>query len=539
MRSRIRTASTYPLGVLTARSGSWGACVATGSQYGGLGPSDSDSELVLVLGDPLDPAFAAEARPPSTSAPNAGTARGLWERFSEGGMEHPSSLVRISKTARSVDVVTDAYLSFPIFWAVHQGVVMLASSPDLLAGIHPTSFDTESAIERLSTGVISYPHTLYIEIKALPPASAITIAADGTVDHRRWWTPPTPDETAKPADLREELHASVIETLRRIDSAYGGRPGALTLSAGLDSRFIAAIATRERLLNFRTVNLAVGNNMPARTAGYIAKRLQIPLERVRRPVDFYSRLFLDGHPELGTNFCLADAHFADGVLGDLGGSPYLIGGYLADTMLKGRSGTAEREAIAHSARTGDSVLRVNTYTRLIEMGPDATSLVHERRREASIDLGITADHGSLVDFVSLHRQSFGHFAAASRNYAVYEPFMTRGVINLSFRTPDAIKQSTPKAFWYEPFLNGKELGPFFRVRRKAERLMRRATRVGLSLQGEWSEREGPLGDQLEANVHRARTRLNESLGVEISTARLGRAGRALVVSTDQALQKCG
>lgn len=75
-------------------------------------------------------------------------------------MEHPSTLLRISKDAGTLCVVTDVYLSFPVFVIVSQGVQILASSPDLIAGILPTSFNAHSAIEMLSTGVISFPHTL-------------------------------------------------------------------------------------------------------------------------------------------------------------------------------------------------------------------------------------------------------------------------------------------------------------------------------------------------------------------------------------------
>lgn len=272
------------------------------------------------------------------------------------------------------------------------------------------------------------------------------------------------------------------------------------------------------------MNLNVGNNISARTATYVAKRLRVPLYRGRRPVDFYARLFLDGHPEIGTNFRLADSHFADGVLGDLGGAPYLIGGYSADVMLSGGSSRVERDPIADAAREGSRVPRSATYTGLIDMDSTDASLVHERQLDARAALGDSALHGRLTDYAhaSLHRPDFGHFAAASRNYAIYEPFMSKRVIELSFRMTDALKRSTPKSYWYEPFLDGSELSVMFRTRQRTERLIRRLTRVGLSPQGEWSEREGPLQERLDRAVRRARIRLNESLGVEISAENPGR-----------------
>ncbi len=536
IRSRIMEIETPETSRMTVTSGAWGTCVATGSQYS-FGALDSESDLLMVLGDPLGERSARRDSGISDVPLEAHPGSRLHEYLVDGGMEHPSAIVRLSKSTRSIDLVTDVYLGIPIFFRVDRGVVMLASSPDLLAGILPTSFDADSAIERLSMGFISSPHTLYTEIKALPPASVIRIEADGTVRDRKWWQPPLPDESADVADLREELHASILSTLRRIDSRHPGQSGAFTLSAGLDSRFMVTMALKEQVCDFTAVNLALGANIPARTAAHVARRAHVPLISMRRPTDFYSRLLLNGHPEIGTNACIADAHFADRALGDLEGAQYLVGGFSADEMLKGSSSSGQYAAVREVAQSGEPLPRLATYPQLIDITPTIASMLDSRQTQARRSLGMSESHSSLADHVSLHRASFGHFAAATRNYAVYEPFMTRRLIELSYRIPDAVKTRVPKSYWYQPYLGGQETGRLFSTRVKAERRFRRATGIGLKQQGEWVQSEGPLWKECLVAAESARSRLSAELGHEI-TMKGKRRPMALTLSTAEALQRC-
>ena len=536
IRSRIIDIDAHESSRLEVTSGAWGTCVATGSQYA-FGAMDSESHLLMVLGDPLGNRSGRREGGVRGSSLEAYPQSRLQEFLVDGGMEHPSAIVQISKSTGSIDVVTDVYLGVPIFLRVDRGVVMLASSPDLLAAILPTSFDADSAIERLSMGVISSPHTLYREIKALSPASVIRIEADGTVRDRKWWQPPFPDESADVADFREELHSSVLSTLCRIASSHPGQSGAFTLSAGLDSRFMVMMALKEQVCDFTAVNLALGTNIPARTAVHVARRAHVPLISMQRPTDFYSRLLLQGHPEIGTNACIADAHFADRALGDLEGAHWLVGGYSADVMLKGSSTSGRYAAVREVVRTGEPLPRLATGPQLIDITPTIASMLDSRQTQARRSLGMSEHHSSLADHVSLHRASFGHFAAATRNYAVYEPFMTRRLIELSYRIPDAVKTRVLKSHWYQPYLDGQETGRLFSTRVKAERRLRRATGTGLKQQGEWSQSEGPLWQECLVAAESARFRLSGELGLEITMKRK-RLPMALTLSTAQALQRC-
>ena len=119
----------------------WGAVVATRSPYRGYNPLVRAKKTYIVVGDPLlvgargstqSTADAEERESARTAALAA-----LWKRAAPLPY-HPSALIRINYSRRSVEVVTDAWSAVPLFYRVHPTRTLIATSPDLIASVAPS-----------------------------------------------------------------------------------------------------------------------------------------------------------------------------------------------------------------------------------------------------------------------------------------------------------------------------------------------------------------------------------------------------------------
>lgn len=186
----------YPSKELYRYSGDWGCLVSTGSQYHQLDPYDGDDRVVIVSGDPLCGAKLETAGEKSPNSMRTAAIARVWKAGDlGGGTSHPHALICVCKASGSIRIRTDAWGSIPVYHGVAGDSVVIGSSPDLVAMALPSTFDRISAIERLCTRQITYPHTLYANIRELPSGSTTTISKSSGPRAQRWWHAPFPEQT--------------------------------------------------------------------------------------------------------------------------------------------------------------------------------------------------------------------------------------------------------------------------------------------------------------------------------------------------------
>ena len=186
-------------------------------------------------------------------------------------------------TAEEILLLTDHLRSWPLFYAVHGGAVHVGEDAFSVAdAIGGRTLDDAVAAEFLHTGYALGKGTLLRGVRQVPAGTTVRIdRATGTVSHRlerrlRLREPAGEDLDAFTAAFAEALDAQMAKLYDRAD----GRVIALPLSAGLDSRLLAALLARDGYPNVLTVTYGLPGNAEARASSRIAESLGLPWRQV-------------------------------------------------------------------------------------------------------------------------------------------------------------------------------------------------------------------------------------------------------------------
>lgn len=132
----------------------------------------------------------------------------------------------------------------PLYWArVSGGGVVFASEIKALfaSGLVTAAVDETAVAAYLAHGYVPAPQTLYRGVSKLPPASIMTVEADGTVGIERYWrAAPAGDLPGDEPGIRAHLTGIMADAVRlqlRSDVPVGAM-----LSGGLDSGLLVALA---------------------------------------------------------------------------------------------------------------------------------------------------------------------------------------------------------------------------------------------------------------------------------------------------------
>jgi asparagine synthase (glutamine-hydrolysing) len=130
-----------------------------------------------------------------------------------------------------------------VFHTEIDGVRVAATRADTLATVLGLEPDVEELAVRLLWPA-PYPlfeTSMWRAVTAVPPHTAVVIAADGrTVRHTRWWTPPEP---VRPLDEAAPLIRTALEEAVGARTRQGGVVSC-DLSGGLDSTSVCFLADR-------------------------------------------------------------------------------------------------------------------------------------------------------------------------------------------------------------------------------------------------------------------------------------------------------
>ena len=179
----------------------------------------------------------------------------------------------------------DRVRSIPLIWVragekviVDQDGGRMARRLDLTA----SQIDFSAALAVALAGYTIGDDTLYPKIRQLGPGSFLYVdaAAVETLARYHRWTPWRPDECA-PDDLIAPLEALNQRLIDKLIKGANGRRIAVPLSAGLDSRFLAAGLCAAGYDNVLCLAYGIPGNREASVSRVIADRLGYPWRFVK------------------------------------------------------------------------------------------------------------------------------------------------------------------------------------------------------------------------------------------------------------------
>jgi asparagine synthase (glutamine-hydrolysing) len=148
------------------------------------------------------------------------------------------------------------------YYAQVSGGVAFASTvrPLLDGGIVPRTLNAGALPAYLSFGYLPGRETLVEGVFALLPGQHLVFGRDGVREERIWCLPSEDEQPEDEEVYRLRLRARLEEAVLRCLPAFG--PVAATLSGGIDSSVIAALAARAHGGSVSTFSLSFGRGIP-------------------------------------------------------------------------------------------------------------------------------------------------------------------------------------------------------------------------------------------------------------------------------------
>ena len=209
--------------------------------------------------------------------------------------------------------------------------------PDLVAGVidRPLRVDIVSVGEFLSTGIRTFPNTVYENVKELNPGALYTAKVKGgkaEIKDYVYWVPPKEiRQGCDENEMAEELRDALISAVR--DRCDKGRV-AVTLSGGEDSRLV--LAAVPDTVECICLTFCDQLNRETRIASKAARCYNREWHALIRDKEFLGNSIVDIVKTMGCEFEWVNAH-AVGFVDQIAeyGVDYLLGGFFFDTYFKG------------------------------------------------------------------------------------------------------------------------------------------------------------------------------------------------------------
>lgn len=186
-------------------------------------------------------------------------------------------------TDDEIVLMTDHLRSWPIFWAVHGDEVHLGDDAFTVAeAVGGRVLDTDAAAEFLHTGFVLGARSLLRGVLQVPSGTSVRIdRRTGAVNHqleRRLRLREPEDQEV--STFTSTFSAALDTAMARLYERADGRVIALPLSAGLDSRLLAALLARDGYSNVLTFTYGLPKNAEAQASARIAESLGLPWRQV-------------------------------------------------------------------------------------------------------------------------------------------------------------------------------------------------------------------------------------------------------------------
>ncbi|EKO3743047.1 hypothetical protein [Vibrio metschnikovii] len=427
--------------------GQWGNLAVTEQYYNGFLPYETEQHLMVVIGGPVlyfrDNDFLSQED--SNFATKAIYERWVIENIIQWDedLSGPFTILLIDKLTSNITTVSDLMSFIPVYTCHKDNAFYIGTHVDVVAvtAEETCNFDQTSLADFVLNDVVTYPYTVYKNIRQTPASSVIKYSNIGSPSIHCYWCP-TEENPYK--NLKE-----AAEVLRIGIEGYVGRVIEKTtniaqfISAGEDSRALSGLLAEKKGRN-AFIFLDHMNR-----EGEIAKKVAATYG-AKFNVGFRSKThYLDILPEasrlVGTGHQYTHAHsYGFDKKFKLANYSAVFGGYLSDSLLKANY-TRKLRGVGRFPFLPEFKLLGESRSKPIKNTLIEEKLLSEITRRRCTQLQQVAKdrpfsaHEWFVLRPATMRTAIPNLYSTRRLFRSYEPFMCKESVKISAAVPTSWK----------------------------------------------------------------------------------------------------
>lgn len=429
--------------------GPWGSLAVSRSHYYGFDPLETEEHICVVMGGPVlyfnDNNFiGAEDR-------QAGT-RAILEHWKDGGdwsedLSGPFVVLVIDKHKHRIECITDMMMFIPVYRYCKNNSLFLGTHIDALAEacgeIH--DLDEVSLVDFVLHNVVTYPYTVYKNIRQCQPGSTHLWSVEGQQDRARqieyYWQPLENNPYSNVHEAAKYLREGVQGYIQRVTGTLDNV--AQFISAGEDSRALAGMLPSH--LSRDGYIFLDSMNREGRVAEKVAKAYGASFKPDYRSRTHYLDIICEASDLVGSGHQYTHAHtLRFDKKHNLASYRAVFGGYISDSLLKAQY-AKKPKGLRHVPFLPQFYMKGESRTDLVFNRFFSTQILNEitSRRRAHFTLVKSMRPESAHEWFELWpatmRIAIPNLYTNRRLFASYEVFMAKESVKVSARVPTAWK----------------------------------------------------------------------------------------------------
>ncbi|MFO7865561.1 MAG: hypothetical protein R6V02_01940 [Candidatus Aminicenantes bacterium] len=430
--------------------GEWGSLGVSRNLYSGFQPLETERHIFVVIGGPVlcfrDNLFL------TGNDPVAGT-QAIYDRWQSGAirwdedLSGPFAVLVVDKYSGQISCITDLMLFIPVYQYTQNGLLALGTHVDALAKVtgQARELDLVSIVDFILNDVVTYPYTVYKNIRQCHPAAVYEYGRSGNECRVKepsiYWLP---KETNPYTNIKEAaglLRNGLKEYIKQVTA--GMSHVAQFLSGGEDSRVIAGLLP-QRLKRDAFIFLD-SMNREGRIAQKSAHAYGCSFKVGYRSKTHYVDILPEASDLIGSGYKYTHTHSL-GFHVTCGLEQYsaVFGGYLSDTFLKGfyarkLRGQGKFPFLPQIFIKGETRSKAISSKVFLSKILSLTHQRHQARLDRVMALRVETAHEWFRIWPRTMGNAIPYFYSNRRLFRTYEPFMCKHAVKISAAVPTSWK----------------------------------------------------------------------------------------------------
>lgn len=428
--------------------GDWGSVAVTKQHYYGFLPFENEQHIFIVLGAPV--LYFADNKFLTAEDTNQATQK-IYQRFVQEDQMYwqddisgPFTVLLINKQTRGIKVVTDLMSFIPVYSKQNAQGLWVGTHVDALAKAcgEQNNIDEISIADFILNDVVTFPHTVYKNIKQLAPGSIYN--SKGTaLEQTIYWQPKEDFYFSNINQAASELRNGITKYVNTI--VDNTESIAQFISAGEDSRALSGILPQHKKRDAYIFLDAM--NREGEIAKKVADAYGANFNVGLRSKTHYLEILPEASALVGAGHQYSHAHS----LGfdkkyKLANYSAVFGGYLSDSLLKGeyvpKSQRVGRFPFIPSVEVNRSPVgsKFSVYSDFMR-GEYLNGIKERQQAHFEFIKGIrpTTSNEWFVLYPASMRVAIPNFYSTRRLFKSYEPFLSHESVKMAASVPTSWK----------------------------------------------------------------------------------------------------
>lgn len=510
--------------------GDWGSLAISNNMYNGFLPYETNEFIAFIISGPVLTFTTNDFLVKEDS--NIGTKK-VFDRWIENklipdkDLDGPFLFGIINKKDHTFTLFTDLMLFIPAYIFQNEDTITVSSHVDILARTttQTENLDKVSITDFILNSRVTYPYTIYKNIKQLSPGTKFTLTniKDRNIEENIYWQPKEEYIFANIEEAARKLNISMKKYVENITS-FSQESIAQFISAGEDSRAICGLLPKN--LNRDAYIFLDSMNKEGRIAQKITTHYNCNFKVNFRSTSYYANIFEEASKLIGIGTQYEHSHsleFAKSC--DLKKYYAIFGGFFADSIIKGEY-TKKIKNIIPFYEKQDLISNINVSNFNSMISKEIIETLNKRIDEQYHQLSKLRPNSSSEWFElypASSRTTISNLNCNRRLFSSYEPFMSNEIIKIASQVPTewklnkrlfnlATKDFLKPSKW---ILHGDGRLPYFSYKINIPlKFINKAVTILLRKLGFIKGNEGPWGDW--ENVFNSNTWKDEIINQEES-----------------------